>query len=44
MKKEAMIQGDWAEARLAKRKSPHPSTSSGRTDLQYYGKKRTSIR
>jgi putative endonuclease len=33
-KKEAMMRGDWAEvSRLAKSKSPHPSTSSGRTDL-----------
>jgi putative endonuclease len=33
-KKEAMMRGDWAEvSRLAKSKSLHPSTSSGRTDL-----------
>ena len=33
-KKEAMMCGDWAEVcRLAKSKSAHPSTSSGRTDL-----------
>jgi predicted GIY-YIG superfamily endonuclease len=33
-KKEAMIRGDWDEvSRLAKNKSVHPSTSSGRTDL-----------
>jgi predicted GIY-YIG superfamily endonuclease len=33
-KKEAMIRGDWAEvSRLAKGKSAHPSTGSGRTDL-----------
>jgi len=33
-KKEAMMRGDWAEvSRLAKGKSVHPSTSSGRTDL-----------
>lgn len=32
-KKEAMMRGDWAEvSRLAKSKSVHPSTSSGRTD------------
>jgi len=31
-KKEAMICGDWEEvSRLAKNKSSHPSTSSGRT-------------
>ena len=35
-KKEAMIRGDWAEvSRLAKSKSVHPSTSSGRTDLLF---------
>jgi putative endonuclease len=34
-KKEAMMRGDWAEvSRLARSKSIHPSTSSGRTDLQ----------
>jgi putative endonuclease len=33
-KKEAMMCGDWVEvSRLAKGKSAHPSTSSGRTDL-----------
>jgi len=33
-KKEAMMRGDWAEvSRLARSKSVHPSTSSGRTDL-----------
>jgi putative endonuclease len=33
-KKEAMMRGDWAEvSRLAKSKSLHPSTGSGRTDL-----------
>ena len=35
-KKEAMMRGDWAEvSRLAKSKSVHPSTSSGRTDLLF---------
>lgn len=34
-KKEAMMQDDWGEvSRLAKSKSNHPSTSSGRTDLR----------
>jgi predicted GIY-YIG superfamily endonuclease len=33
-KKEAMMRGDWTEvSRLAKSKSAHPSTSSGRTDF-----------
>lgn len=33
-KKEAMMLGDWNEvSRLARNKSAHPSTSSGRTDL-----------
>jgi putative endonuclease len=32
--KEALMRGDWAEvSRLAKSKSTHPSTGSGRTDL-----------
>ncbi|CAH1084781.1 hypothetical protein [Candidatus Nitrotoga sp. 1052] len=33
-KKEAMMRVDWTEvSRLAKSKSAHPSTGSGRTDL-----------
>ena len=33
-KKEAMMRGDWGEvSRLARSKSVHPSTGSGRTDL-----------
>ncbi len=33
-KKEAMMRSDWTEvSRLAKSKSAHPSTGSGRTDL-----------
>ncbi len=33
-KKEAMMRGDWEEvSRLARSKSAHPSTGSGRTDL-----------
>jgi hypothetical protein len=37
-KKEAMIRGDWvAVSRLAKSKSIHPSTGSGRTDLLLRG-------
>ena len=33
-KKEAMMRGDWTEvSRLAKSKSAHSSTGSGRTDL-----------
>ncbi|MEQ1741718.1 MAG: GIY-YIG nuclease family protein [Candidatus Nitrotoga sp.] len=33
-KKEAMMRGDWTEvSRLARSKSAHPSTGSGRTDL-----------
>jgi hypothetical protein len=32
-KKEAMMRGDWTEvSRLARSKSAHPSTGSGRTD------------
>ena len=38
-KKEAMMRGDWTEvSRLARSKSAHPSTSSGRTDLPFLGK------
>ncbi len=44
-KKEAMIAGDWAEvSRLAKSKSVHPSTSSGRTDLLSQGSPEPSRR
>lgn len=33
-KKEALMRGDWMEvSRLAKSKSAHPLTGSGRTDL-----------
>jgi len=42
-KKEAMMRGDWTEvSRLAKSKSVHPSTSSGRTDLLLHGSTKRS--